>query len=139
MYSAFHYGCDLHFLDVEHLIMCLLVIYIHSWAFPDSSVGKESACNARDPGSIAESGRSAGEGISYPLQYSWLPCGSAGKESTSNAGDLGSIPGLRRSPGEEKGSPLQYSGLQNFMDCIFCGVTKSWIRLSDSHFIYLLM
>ena len=38
---------------------------------PDSSVGKESACNAGDPGSIPGSGRSAGEGIGYPLQYSW--------------------------------------------------------------------
>ena len=39
--------------------------------FPDSSVGKESTCNAGDPGSIPRLGRSAGEGISYPLQYSW--------------------------------------------------------------------
>ena len=39
--------------------------------FPDSSVGKESACNAGDPGSIPGSGRSTGEGIGYPLQYSW--------------------------------------------------------------------
>ena len=39
--------------------------------FPDSSVGKEFACNAGDPGSIPEPGRSAGEGIGYPLQYSW--------------------------------------------------------------------
>ena len=36
-----------------------------------SSVGKESACNAGDPGSIPGSGRYAGEGIGYPLQYSW--------------------------------------------------------------------
>ena len=39
--------------------------------FPDSSVGKESACNAGDPGSIPGSGRSTGERIGYPLQYSW--------------------------------------------------------------------
>ena len=39
--------------------------------FPDGSVGKESACNAGDLGSIPGSGRSPGEGISYPLQYSW--------------------------------------------------------------------
>ena len=36
-----------------------------------SSVGKESTCNAGDPDSIPRSGRSAGEGIGYPLQYSW--------------------------------------------------------------------
>ena len=39
--------------------------------FPDSSVGKESACNVGDPGSIPGLGRSAGEGVGYPLQYSW--------------------------------------------------------------------
>ena len=39
--------------------------------FPHSLVGKESACNAGNPGSIPGMGRSAGEGISYPLQYSW--------------------------------------------------------------------
>ena len=39
--------------------------------FPDSSVGKESACNAGDPGSIPGLGRSPGEGIGYPLQHSW--------------------------------------------------------------------
>ena len=39
--------------------------------FPDSSVGKESACNTRDPSLIPGSGGSPGEGIGYPLQYSW--------------------------------------------------------------------
>ena len=39
--------------------------------FSDSSVGKESTCNAGDPGSIPGFGRSTGEGIGYPLQYSW--------------------------------------------------------------------
>ena len=39
--------------------------------FPGSSAGKESVCNAGDPGSISESGSSPGEGIGYPLQYSW--------------------------------------------------------------------
>ena len=38
--------------------------------FPDSSVGKESSCDAGDPGSISESGRSTGEGIGYQLQCS---------------------------------------------------------------------
>ena len=39
--------------------------------FPDSSVGKESACHVGDCSLIPGSGRSAGEGIGYPLQYSW--------------------------------------------------------------------
>ena len=41
--------------------------------FPDSSFGKESTCNAGDPSSIPGSGRSAGEEIGYPLQYSRAP------------------------------------------------------------------
>ena len=49
----------------KNLVLSLL-------GFPDGSVGKESTCNARDPGSIPESGRSSGEGIGYPLQYSGL-------------------------------------------------------------------
>ena len=39
--------------------------------FPDSSAGKESACNSEDPGSIPGSGRSTGEGTGYPLQCAW--------------------------------------------------------------------
>ena len=51
--------------------------------------------------------------------------GSIGKESACHAGYLGSIPGLGKSPGEGNGYPLQYSGLENSMDCILLGVTKS--------------
>ena len=58
-------------------------------------------------------------------QSKGFPCDSAGKESACNSGDLGLIPGLGRSPGEGKGYPLQYSGLENCMDCIVHGVTKS--------------
>ena len=39
--------------------------------FPGTSAGKESTFNAGDPGSIPGSGRSPGEGIGYPLHYSW--------------------------------------------------------------------
>ena len=45
--------------------------YGYPWGFPGSSAGKESACNTGDPSSIPESGRSARNGIGYPLQYSW--------------------------------------------------------------------
>ena len=38
---------------------------------PESSVGKESTCNAGDPSSIPGSGRSPGGGVGYPLQNSW--------------------------------------------------------------------
>ena len=101
---------------------------------PDSSVGKESTYNAGDPGSVPGLGRSTGEGIGYPFQYSWLPLCSAGKECTYNVGDLGSIPGLGSSPGEEKGYPLQYSGLENSMDSVVHGVSKSCPQLNNFHF-----
>ena len=63
-----------------------------------------------------------------------FPGGSAGKESTCTVGDLGSIPGLGRSPGEGNDYPFQYSGLENSINCIVHGVTKSWTQLSDFHF-----
>ena len=65
---------------------------------------------------------------------------SAGKESAHNVGDLGSIPGLGRYPGKGKGYSLQYSGLENSMDYIVHGVTKSqsdktkWLSCSLSLF-----
>ena len=51
--------------------MHLSLLYVCSWGFPHSSVGKESTNNAGDPGSIPGWGRSPGQGIGYPLQYSW--------------------------------------------------------------------
>ena len=42
-----------------------------SRGFPESSVGEESACSAGDPSLIPGLGRSPGEWIGHPLQYSW--------------------------------------------------------------------
>ena len=85
---------------------------------------------------IPGSGRSAGEGIGYSLQYSWASVVSqlVKKKSACNAGDLGLMPGLGRSPGEGKGYPLQYCGLENSMGCIVQGIAKSQAQLSDYHF-----
>ena len=47
-------------------------LWLHPQDFPDSSVGKESTCNAGDPGSIPGLGRSAEEGIGYSLQCKML-------------------------------------------------------------------
>ena len=82
--------------------------------FPHGSDGKESTCNAEDPGLIPGSG-------SFPWRmhrlhiviFMGFPGGSDGKESTCNAEDLGSIPGLVRSPAGGHGNPLQYSCLEN--------------------------
>ena len=56
----------LFFFEIALAVLGFMRLYTNG-----SSVGKESACNARDPSSIPGSGRSAGEGIGYPLQYSW--------------------------------------------------------------------
>ena len=95
--------------------------------FPDGSVGKESTCNAGDPGSIPWVGKIcwSRDRLHAPV-FLGFPCDLAGKESACNAGDLGSISGLGRSPGEGEGYSLQYSDLENSMDCIVHGVAKSW-------------
>ena len=72
-----------------------------------------------------------------PSASAGIPCDSAGEESARNAGDLGLIPGLGKCPGEGKGYPLQYSGLENSMNCVVHGVTKSWTQLRDFHFTFL--
>ena len=79
--------------------------------FPGISAGKESACNAGDPGLIPGSRSSPGEG-GTPV-FLGFPGGSKGKESTCNVGDLGLIPDLGRSSGGGHGNPLQYSCLEN--------------------------
>ena len=77
------------------------------------SGGKESTCNAADPGLIPGVRKICWRRDRVPTPvFFGFPCGSAGKESACNAGDLGSIPGLGRSPGEGKGYPLQYSGME---------------------------
>ena len=61
-----------------------------------------------------------------------LPCGLVGKESTCNAGDLGWEDPLEKG---SAGYPLQYSSLENFMDSIIHGVTKSQTQLSNFSFL----
>ena len=95
--------------------------------FLGGSDGKESACNAGDLGLIPGSGRSPGEGIGYPLHFTWT---SLVVQMVKN------LPATREtwvrslgwedpSPGEGNRNPLQYSGLENSMNCIVQGVTKS--------------
>ena len=79
--------------------------------FPCSSAPKESACNAGDLGSVPRSRRSPGEGLHYPLQYSWASLVALLVKNLPAMWEtwvqsLGSIPVLGRSPGEGKGYPL---------------------------------
>ena len=94
--------------------------------FPDSSVGKESSCNAGDPSLIPVSGRSTGEGIGYPLQYSWVSLvAQLIKNPLAMWETWVRSLGWEDSPGEGKGYPLLYSCLENSMDCTVHGVAKS--------------
>ena len=96
--------------------------------FLDSSIGKESTCNAGDSSLIPGSGRSAGEGNGNPLQYSWASLvAQLGKNPPAmweTGFDLwvGKIPWRR----ERLPSSVFWPGE-------FHGVAKSWTRLSDFH------
>ena len=87
--------------------------------FPGSSAGKEYTCNAGDLGSVPGSGRTTGEGIGYPLQYSWalLVAQLVKNPPSMRETWVQGVPGLGKSPGEWNIYPLQYSCL-NSMDCI---------------------
>ena len=96
--------------------------------FPDGSVGKESACNARDPGLIPGSGRSAGEGIGYPLQYSWA---SLVAELVKNLPEMQET--WVRSLGWE--NPVE-KGKVTHSSILAWRIAKSRTRLSDFHFYF---
>ena len=78
---------------------------------------REGSLDVMSPSFIGDSGS---EGFSGS---------SAGKESACSEGELDSIPGLGRSPGDGNSYPFQYSGLENFMNCIVHGVSKSRTHL----------
>ena len=104
-------------------------------SFLGSSAGKESSCNAGDSGSIPGLGRSTGEGIGYPLQYSWAflvaqPVKNPPVMRETWVRSLGWEDPLEKA----KATPLQYSALENSMDCIVREATKSQTRLSHFHF-----
>ena len=112
-----HFLCCIHFLlsswfniacglpvcwFLTSLYFSFSVFHPINWGFPNSSVGKESACNAGDPGLIPGSGRSTGKGIGYPLQYSWASLVAQLVKNPFEMQEtwvwsLGLIPGLGRS------------------------------------------
>ena len=99
---------------------------MHTLGFPGSSAGKESTCNAGDPGLIPGWERSAREGISYPLQYSWA----------SLVAQLVKNPPAMWETQVEKGTAIHSSILAwriPWTVCIVHGVAKSLTRLSNFH------
>ena len=100
---------------------------------PGSLAGKESASRAGDPGSIPGSGRSAGEGIGYPLRYSW---------ASLVAQLVKNLPAVRETwvPSRDWEAPLEkgetvHSGTLAWRVpwtvCIVHGVAKSQNRLTE--------
>ena len=102
--------------------------------FPDSSVGKESACNAGDPSSIPGLGRSAGEGIGYPPQYSWA---SVAAQLVKNLLTMREtwVRSLGWEDPLEKGKGIRSSILAwRIPWTVVHGITKRQTGLSDFHF-----
>ena len=102
--------------------------------FPDSSGGKESPCNAGDPGSILGLGRSTGKGIGYSHQYSWASLVAQLVKNRLQCRRPEFDPWVvkiswRR---ERLATPVFWPG--EFLDCLVHGLTKSWTRLNDFHF-----
>ena len=73
--------------------------------FPASSVGKESTCSAGDPSLIPGWGRSTGEGIGYPLQYSWASLVAQLVKNPLQCGRLGFDPWVGKIPWRREGLP----------------------------------
>ena len=100
--------------------------------FPDRSAGKETTCNAGDPGLIPGLGRLPWRRNRLPAPvFLGFPGGSDCKESACNVGDLSLIPGLGRSHGGGHGNPFQHSGLENPMDRGAWKVTVQGVSESD--------
>ena len=104
----------------------------YNWGFPGSPAGKESACNAGDPGSIPGSGRSPGEGIGYPLQYSWASLMAQLVKNPPTMWEtwvrsLGWENPWRR---ERLPTPVFWPGEPDIVH----GIVKTRTRLSDFHF-----
>ena len=100
--------------------------FLHLFSgFAGSSVGKASTCNARDRGSIPVSGRSPGEGIGYPLKYSWTSLVVQLVKNPLARLEMGSIPGLRDPL--EKGKTTYSSILDwNIPWTVFSTGSKGW-------------
>ena len=122
----------------------LLLSYVFiraSHGFPHSSVGKESTCNAGDPGLIPGSGRFAGEGIGYPLQYSWASLVAQLVKSSPQCGRPGFDPWVGKIPWRREWLPTPV-----FWPGEFHGLYSPWgLKESDMtaqpsrHYVFVLL
>ena len=98
-------------------------------SFPGSSTGNKSSCKAGDPDSIPESERYSGEGIGYPLQYSWASLvAQTVKIPPAMIETSGSILRLGRFPREGHGNPIHYSFLKKGQRSLVESDMPEWLR-----------
>ena len=104
-----------------------------------SSAGKESACNSGGPGSIPWSGRSPGEGIVYPVQYSWASLVAWVVKNLPATQETWVDPWVGKIPWRRECLPISVfwpgaSHGQRSWQATVRGVLKSWTQLSSFHF-----
>ena len=97
------------------------MILLFKKGFPDSSVVKESACNAGDLSLIPGSGRSTGEGIGCPLHYSWVSLVAQLVKNPLQCGRPGFDPWVGKIPSRMKRLPTPV-----FWPREFCGLCSLW-------------
>ena len=116
------------FKDALELLREIRAVWSYE-VFPHCSVGKEYTCNAGDTGSIPGSERSTGEGIGYPLQYSW---------ASFVAQLVKNLPAMLetwvQSLGWEDSMQKGKATHSSILACIVHGVSQSQTRLSNFHF-----
>ena len=110
---------------IQIYMLFFIFFSIMVWGFPDSSVGKESSCNAGDPSSIPGSGRAPGDGIGYPLQYPWASL----------------VAQLVKKPPAMQETPVRFLGWEDPLEkgkathsSILAWLAKSQTQLSNFHF-----
>ena len=114
------------------MVVFLLTPSILFINFTGSSAGKEPACNAGDPGLIPGSGKSAGEGIGYPLQYSWASLVAQLVKKPPVMWEFNLW--VRKIPWRRERLPTPVFWPGEFHGLYSPWVAKSWTRLSDFHF-----
>ena len=144
---AFILTQNLGYTNSVFLPLEVITVFIkkHTWnnclSFPDSLVGKESACNAGDPDLIPGSGRWAGEGIDYSLQQCkdceiWTSLVAQLVQNPVQYGRPGFHPWVGKVPWGMGKLPTPVFWPGEFLDCVVHGATKSQTCLSNFHSLH---
>ena len=122
------FNCMVFCFFSQQKLLCVLALS------SGSSVGEESTWNAGNPSTIPVSGRSAGDGIGYPLQYSWASLLTQLVKNLPAMWEIWVWSLAWEDPlGQGMVTHFSNSGLENSMDYIVRRVAKSWKRGSNFH------